>query len=112
MCTFLGFECGYIAIWHAAAVAASEAMAGHGQLVGHTMGIPFDEAPTGAEYRRKLQVVLTALNPEVARIARADLRLGSSGDYGYGWIPHNASFGFLDLAPSILHSNRFWDYIS
>jgi hypothetical protein len=21
----------------------------------------------------------------------------------YGWIPHNASFGFLDLAPSILH---------
>jgi hypothetical protein len=30
----------------------------------------------------------------------------------YGWIPHNASFGFLDLAPSILHSNWFWDYIS
>jgi hypothetical protein len=24
---------------------------------------------------------------------------------GYGWIPHNAGFGFLDLAPSILHSN-------
>jgi hypothetical protein len=31
---------------------------------------------------------------------------------GYGWIPHNAGFGFLDLAPSILHSNWFWDYIS
>jgi hypothetical protein len=30
----------------------------------------------------------------------------------YGWMPHNASFGFLDLAPSILHSNWFWDYIS
>jgi hypothetical protein len=30
----------------------------------------------------------------------------------YGWIPHNAGFGFLDLAPSILHSNWFWDYIS
>jgi hypothetical protein len=30
----------------------------------------------------------------------------------YGWIPHNASFGFLDLAPSILHSDWFWDYIS
>ena len=30
----------------------------------------------------------------------------------YGRIPHNASFGFLDLAPSILHSNWFWDYIS
>jgi hypothetical protein len=24
----------------------------------------------------------------------------------------SASFGFLDLAPSILHSNWFWDYIS
>jgi hypothetical protein len=33
-------------------------------------------------------------------------------DGNYGWIPHNASFGFLDLAPSILHSNWFWDYIS
>jgi hypothetical protein len=32
--------------------------------------------------------------------------------YCYGWIPHNAGFGFLDLAPSILHSNWFWDYIS
>jgi hypothetical protein len=31
---------------------------------------------------------------------------------GYGWIPHNAGFGFLDLAPSILHSDWFWDYIS
>jgi hypothetical protein len=30
----------------------------------------------------------------------------------YGWMPHNASFDFLDLAPSILHSNWFWDYIS
>jgi hypothetical protein len=30
----------------------------------------------------------------------------------YGWIPHNAGFGVLDLAPSILHSNWFWDYIS
>jgi hypothetical protein len=30
----------------------------------------------------------------------------------YRWIPHNASFGFLDLAPSIRHSNWFWDYIS
>jgi hypothetical protein len=32
--------------------------------------------------------------------------------FAYGWMPHNASFGFLDLAPSILHSNWFWDYIS
>jgi hypothetical protein len=30
----------------------------------------------------------------------------------YGWIPHNAGFGFLDLALSIRHSNWFWDYIS
>jgi hypothetical protein len=30
----------------------------------------------------------------------------------YGWIPNNAGFGFLDLAPSILHSNWFLDYIS
>jgi hypothetical protein len=73
LCTCLGFECGYIAIWHAAAVAASEAMAGYPLLVGHTIGIPFVEAPTGTEYGRSLQVVLKALNPEVARIARADL---------------------------------------
>jgi hypothetical protein len=26
---------------------------------------------------------------------------------GYGWMPHNAGFGFLDLTPSILHSNWF-----
>jgi hypothetical protein len=38
--------------------------------------------------------------------------LNESHCYSYGWIPHNAGFGFLDLAPSILHSNWFWDYIS
>ena len=32
--------------------------------------------------------------------------------YRYSWIPHNAGFGFLDLAPSILHFNWFCDYIS
>jgi hypothetical protein len=59
-------------------------MAGHTLLVDHTMGIPFVDAPSGAEYRRSLQVVLKALNPEVARIARADLSsLGSSNDDGY-----------------------------
>jgi hypothetical protein len=73
LCTCLGFECGYIAIWHAAAVAASEAMAGHPLLVAHTLEIPFDQAPEGAEYLRMLKVVLMALNPEVARIARAHL---------------------------------------
>jgi hypothetical protein len=25
------------------------------------------------------------------------------------WIPHNASFGFLDLTPSILLLRQFWD---
>jgi hypothetical protein len=25
----------------------------------------------------------------------------------YGWISHKTGFGFLDLAPSILHSNWF-----
>jgi hypothetical protein len=43
-----GFECGYIAIWHAAGVAASEAMAGHPQLVAHTMGIPFDQGSSSS----------------------------------------------------------------
>jgi hypothetical protein len=35
--------------------------------------------------------------------------------YIYSWIGishNNAGFGFLDLAPSILHSNWFGDYIS
>jgi hypothetical protein len=27
----------------------------------------------------------------------------------YGWMPHNASFGFLDLTPSILLLRQFWD---
>jgi hypothetical protein len=27
----------------------------------------------------------------------------------YGWIPHNASFGFMDLTPSILLLRQFWD---
>jgi hypothetical protein len=38
--------------------------------------------------------------------------LCGSASSQYGWMPHNAGFGFLDLAPSILHSNWFWDYIS
>jgi hypothetical protein len=27
----------------------------------------------------------------------------------YGWMPYNASFGFLDLTPSILLLRQFWD---
>jgi hypothetical protein len=27
----------------------------------------------------------------------------------YGWMPHNAGFGFLDLTPSILLLRQFWD---
>jgi hypothetical protein len=27
----------------------------------------------------------------------------------FGWIPHNANFGFLDLTPSILLLRQFWD---
>jgi hypothetical protein len=34
-------------------------------------------------------------------------RIAKEAREGYGWIPHNAGFGFLDLAPSILHSNWF-----
>jgi hypothetical protein len=29
--------------------------------------------------------------------------------FQYGWMPHNASFGFLDLTPSILLLRQFWD---
>jgi hypothetical protein len=29
----------------------------------------------------------------------------------YGWIGHKSGSGFSDLAPSILHSNWFWDHI-
>jgi hypothetical protein len=31
------------------------------------------------------------------------------GRWMYGWMPHNASFGFLDLTPSILLLRQFWD---
>jgi hypothetical protein len=27
----------------------------------------------------------------------------------YGWMPHNAGFGFLDPTPSILLLRQFWD---
>jgi hypothetical protein len=27
----------------------------------------------------------------------------------YGWMPHNAGFGFMDLTPSILLLRQFWD---
>jgi hypothetical protein len=27
----------------------------------------------------------------------------------YGWMPHNADFGVLDLTPSILLLRQFWD---
>jgi hypothetical protein len=33
----------------------------------------------------------------------------TSADIDYGWMPHNASFGFLDLTPSILLLRQFWD---
>jgi hypothetical protein len=56
------------------------------------------------------------LRPEAGRTftqATGVVLDGNKSGFGkYGWIPHNASFGFLDLAPSILHSNWFWDYIS
>jgi hypothetical protein len=29
--------------------------------------------------------------------------------YIYGWMPHNAGFGVLDLTPSILLLRQFWD---
>ena len=47
------------------------------------MRIPFDQAPEGAEYLRMLKVVLMALNPEVARIARAHLAYGVEDDNVY-----------------------------
>ena len=48
------------------------------------------------------------LEPRIRRVSR----LASLRHQPYGWIPHNAGFGFLDPAPSILHFNWFWDYIS
>jgi hypothetical protein len=57
---------------------------------------------------------LRRCDPQIShkKIFRLSLHLGLSPAFFYGWIPHNAGFGFLDLAPSILHSNWFWDYIS
>ena len=45
----------------------------------------------------------------------SDLGAGGSGNEAgggemeYGWMPHNAGFGFLDLTPSILLLRQFWD---
>jgi hypothetical protein len=36
-------------------------------------------------------------------------RFDLSNRGGYGWMPHNASFVFLDLTPSILLLRQFWD---
>jgi hypothetical protein len=35
------------------------------------------------------------------------LRPGVRTGYGYGWIPHNASFGFLDRPPAKLGQIHF-----
>jgi hypothetical protein len=32
-----------------------------------------------------------------------------TGGTGYGWIPHNAGFGFLDIAGPTLGQNHFFD---
>jgi hypothetical protein len=67
-----------------------------------------DDLAAARLHRIYLQLPSLALARQVALLRTPyifDLR-------GYGWMPHNAGFGFLDLAPSILHSNWFWDYIS
>jgi hypothetical protein len=47
-----------------------------------------------------------------ASSAGRDKEIGGGGKEGvltYRWIAHNASFGFLDLTPSILLLRQFWD---
>jgi hypothetical protein len=60
------------------------------------------------------QQATEAWSNQASRLAtdEAFLLMAKIGVAGYGWIPHNAGFGFLDLAPSILHSNWCWDCIS
>ena len=71
-----------------------------------------------SEWRKALHMYLpTYANRHVCAAAEqistsSVMGTNGNGQCVYGWIPHNASFGFLDLAPSILHSNWFWDYIS
>ena len=64
------------------------------KIVNSVLGVPKKDAPdkprmcvnlTGSKVNEKLEFI----------------------KFLYGWMPHNASFGFLDLAPSILHSNWF-----
>jgi hypothetical protein len=46
----------------------------------------------------------------LGRALRGRRRLGAQVyPAAYGWIPHNAGFGFLDLTPSILLLRQFWD---
>jgi hypothetical protein len=37
------------------------------------------------------------------------LGVSNRTNFTYGWIPHDAGFGFLDLTPSILLLRQFWD---
>jgi hypothetical protein len=66
-----------------------------------------DELLVGNFYTEKVHKSEEGRQQELVLAFQAE-----SHEIVYGWIPHNAGFGFLDLAPSILHSNWFWDYIS
>jgi hypothetical protein len=65
--------------------------------------------PIGMRYLTHRQLCTINTQHVVGRVCYTNV---ASVEQRYGWIPHNAGFGFLDPAPSILHSNWFWDYIS
>jgi hypothetical protein len=55
-------------------------------------------------------VFLHPSQPEYqALMVRLHDRTSPPAPKSYGWMPHNASFGFLDLTPSILLLRQFWD---
>ena len=52
---------------------------------------------------------LEEMRPQKSAAKSAGLHLYQVlNKFAYGWMPHNAGFGFLDLTPSILLLRQFW----
>jgi hypothetical protein len=65
--------------------------------------------PGFANTRAQHCFLASASGPKLWPDVYAVIKLNINMAVAYGWIPHNAGFGVLDLTPSILLLRQFWD---
>jgi hypothetical protein len=71
-------------------------------------GVPYHTRLFRGRYVYMVHTMSAVLQEMVANTLGGHKALAVSPKL-YRWIPHNASFGFLDLTPSILLLRQFWD---